>query len=232
MKSFLICGAMSAMIAMTGATEAIAQYGFGGGFAGHAGHGGYDYLPTFSPSATPYESFLRGEAEFLRAQAWAARTAAEARSQAIVAEEQAMRLNQLKIAEKKAFYAEKQAKLDAYTARVRESQAAAASAVRPVAFRTIDVERRVTRWPEVLLADRYTSERGTIEKAVERRLESNLIPSGNEALAAVEPLRNRVNSEYEQGTLRFDQWVAAKHALDDLQKELRQPLPTARLAGR
>jgi hypothetical protein len=229
MKTFLICGVMSATIVAKGATEAVAQYRVGGfGVSG----GGFDYVPTFSPSATPYESFLRGEAEFMRAQAWAARTAAEARSKAIIAEEQAMRLNQLKIAEKKAFYSEKQAKLDAYTTRVRESQAAAASAVRPVTFRAIDVDRGTTHWPEVLLDQRYTSERGTIEKVVQRRILGDMIPSGNEALAAVTPLRNRVNTEYEQGTLRFDEWVAAKHALDDVQKELRQPLPTARLAGR
>jgi hypothetical protein len=221
MKSFVICGAISAAALAMGASEAFAQYPVGGG--------GFDYLPTFSPSATPYESFLRGEAEFMRAQAWAAKTAAEARSKAIAAEEQAMRLNQLKIAEKKAFYDKKQAKLDAYTARVRESQAAA-SVVRPVAFRTIDVERRVTRWPAVLLAERYASERATIEKAVARRLAGDVIPSGHEALAAVEPLRNRVNSEYEKKALRFDEWVAAKHALDDVQKELRQPLPGVQLA--
>lgn len=222
MKTFAICGVMSAAIVVMGAAQAVAQFPVGGG--------GFDYVPTFSPAATPYESFLRGEAEFMRAQAWAAKTAAEARSKAIVAEEQAMRLNQLRIAEKKAFYAEKKAKLDAYTSRVRESQVAAA-AVRPVAFRAIDVERRVTVWPDVLLAERYAAERGTIEKAVERRLAGDVIPSAYEASAAIEPLRNRINSDYEQHTLRFDQWVAAKHALDDVQKELRQPLPGVRLAG-
>jgi hypothetical protein len=213
---------ISAAVVALGATNASAQYPVGGGF---------DYLPTFSPSATPYESFLRGEAEFMRAQAWSARMAAEARSKAIAAETEAMRLNQLKIAEKKAFFAEKQAKLDAYMTRVRESQAAAAATVRPVTFRAIDVERRVTLWPEVLQAERYTAQRTTIERIVERRLTRDEIPSGYEVLAAIEPLRNRVDSEYQQGTLRFDHWVAAKHALDDVQKELRQPLPSVRLAS-
>jgi len=227
MKTFLINGAISAAVLAFGASQASAQYPIGGG-VGVAG--GFDYLPTFSPSATPYESFLRGEAEFLRAQAWAAKTAAEARSKAIVAEEQAMRLNQLKIAEKKAFYDQKRAKLDAYTARVRESQAAAATAVRPVAFRAIDVERRITLWPEVLLAERYSNERAAIDQAVARRLAGDMIPSGHEALAAVEPLRTRIDSEYEKKALRFDEWVAARHTLDDVQKELRLPLPGIRLA--
>jgi hypothetical protein len=218
MKSLFLCGALATVLA-TGASEAFAQYPIGGGA---------DYLPTFSPSATPYESFLRGEAEFMRAQAWAAKTAAEARSKALVAEEQAMRLNQLTIAEKKAFYDQKRAKLDAHTTRVRESLAA--SAIRPITFRTIDVERGVTRWPEVLLDPRYAADRGTIERAVARRLAADVIPSGYEALSAVEPLRNRVDAEYRDGTLRFDHWVAARHALDDVQKELRQPLPAVRLA--
>ena len=219
--TFTIFGLIAAALVALEASNAVAQFPIGGG--------GFDYVPTFSPSATPYESFLRGEAEFMRAQAWAAKTAAEARSKAIIAEEQAMRLNQLKIAEKKAFYDQKKAKLDAYTARVRESQAAA-SVVRPVAFKAIDVERRVTVWPEVLLAERYTALRETIEQTVERRLAGDVIPGPYEVSAAVEPLRNRINSEYEQHALRFDEWVAAKHALDDVQKELRLPLPGVRLA--
>jgi hypothetical protein len=226
MKTFVICGALSLAVVGLGATEAFAQYGFGGyGVAGS----GFDYVPTFSPSATPYESFLRGEAEFLRAQAWAAKMAAEARSKAIQAEEEAMRLRQLKIAEKKAFYDEKRAKLDAYTARVRESQAKA-SAVRPVGFRAIDVERRATVWPAELPAERYATERAAIERAVRNRLTGDAIPSAYEAAAVVEPLRTRIDAEYQQKTIRFDQWVAARHFVDDVQKELRQPLPPVRLA--
>jgi hypothetical protein len=183
---------------------------------------GYDYLPRPSRAATVHESWQLGNAEWIRAQAWSARLMAEAREQEVEAAAAAFKFHQQRNAAFQQGFAEKKAEQEAYRARGRALLEARQAAVQQTPVQVLDLATRRVRWPRVLQATSYDAERRSIEGAVTRLLlRTDEAPSAQEAFTVVEPLRERIDAEYQQGILTFDAWLKAKHALDGVQRELR-----------
>jgi len=184
---------------------------------------GYPYLPRQSPAATVWESWQLGNAEWIRAQAWSAFVAAEGRSQAIKAEGEALKLKAWQNEQLQKRFAESKAKQAEYLRRGHAAMEAKQREPQATTFQVIDVEQRRVRWPAVLKEERFAAACRSVDADVSRRLDVDATPTPLEALSVVQPLRDRVDADYQQGSLRMDQWSSARKALEGVQRELRYP---------
>jgi hypothetical protein len=190
---------------------------------------GYDYFPRQSRAATVWESWQLGNAEWIRAQAWSARAAADAWSLSIKAEGEALKLKAWQNEQLQKKFAASKAQHAAMMQRGRVAMEAKQRAPQATTFKMIDVEQRRVRWPVVLQSEQYADACCAVDAKVSRRWELDARPTPLEALAVVEPLRERIDADYQQRLLSMDQWLSARKTLEGVQKELRYPKSTSPL---
>lgn len=188
--------------------------------------GGNDFLPRPNRAATMHESWRLGDAEWIRAQAWSARLAAEARSLAIKAEAEAMQLREWRNEHLQAKFAAYEAEHEARQRRGRAALEAKQVQTLKATFCVIDAAAGSVRWPAALQGGDYAADCRAIDAAVSRRLRSETVPTHQEAVAVVQPLRDRLDAEYQQRKLSMTDLLAARKTLDGVQRELRSPRST------